>query len=693
MSYSPQRVISCLGYGRRPTPPPSPKPARNRQGRKNNRATMKSWAVKRAAREREQAQQEREAAYLANGGAIRPPAAGLEDGERWDGRQPSPPARVEDSFVAVNSNGEWTQPTAAGRFYPRGRYFTGQLASGQAREATPPAPAVRAKPLVEPTWPRARELFHQGRYYADEHSWGHAPRERASTPPAPAERAKPLVEPTWPHSRELFHQGRYYGDQHSWGHAPRARASTPPAPAERKPLVEPTWPHAVDAFQRGRYCADKRAWGFAPRPESPPRPVKRERSLSLSPSARDAKRARLPCTAESSRRDPRSTTDHHHRHHRAAATPRRASPSSSSAAAMGDSYRPPPPPPEFTGRSEGGLRDHEFGFDHPHKLPAGGDSYRPHDSDRSRRGFRGGPGGARGGRGRGRGQPLWQTFQAHDRKLMTSGLGRQPTPELLAGMNSSGMELMPDDNDAVKAEPDDGSDREMSISDDGERRPQPKVGISLRQSPTTADRQTFDEEGLEIVEGKDFVDTERKRQDVIEMIRAYKAKVQGERQAELNRDKVAANDDFISLTFDEPGAESSSSSEDEGDARGGKSRRLNDGSRDDTGTRPFSHRDHHFGMPTPRDAPADAGPPRPASSVNAPPPGYSKDRKNGTRGGLFDVPSTRKRKHHEVTGKAQNGLVLDGNVQDTFVAKPGIDPYPWMQIGADHSRTKEPVMW
>ncbi|KAF8242688.1 hypothetical protein K440DRAFT_607076 [Wilcoxina mikolae CBS 423.85] len=426
----------------------------------------------------------------------------------------------------------------------------------------------------------------------------------------------------------------------------------------------------------------------------------------------------------------------------------------------GDSYRPRPrsrsrqrsrqrsrerSPRGFTGNSKSRYRDQEFQFEHEKHLPSRpsrelygnryggrdrnrGDSYRPSDP-RAARGGR-----DRGGRG---GAPFkrrpFVPLPAHDRPILNFDY-KEKTPELMPGMVTSGWEKeeAKEKNEAESGEPMEMSDQE----DEGETVPitKPAATIDLVAATTTVEK-TEDTasavaptpvaivngvEKLEVTDGKEYVEADKKRMDVITMIRQAKAKAAAEKA--VQKDRVAANDDFISLDF---GDEKPSSESDHEDQR--KMRRLNDSTKaplELPPDRPFSHKENIHGVYVPKN-PIDDGPPGvgPLSRAGKlpPPPGPDKRTRNALRKrgrgrdsdsdssdeddydphllrdpaipvpDLHpDVPKNRKRKFDEVSRGNQK---IDGNIKWELRPKPGISHIPWTEAAKDHSRTLKLSMW
>lgn len=243
-------------------------------------------------------------------------------------------------------------------------------------------------------------------------------------------------------------------------------------------------------------------------------------------------------------------------------------------------------------------------------------------------------------------------------------------------------------------------------------------------------------EKLEIVEGKEFVEADKKRLDVIAMIRQAKAKAAADK---AKQDSVAANADFISLNFDDekPSSPPESGGGDDGDDLAQdrrKMRRLNDSSKappDRPHDRPFSHKEAIHGVYVPKQ-PVDDGPPGVGPLSRAaklpPPPGLdarrpkwkkrhhhdsASDSCSGDDGDdddgadddeydtellpistdqiqahHLDVPLARKRKYDEIS---KNNI--SGNIKYELRPKPGVNPIPWNADAKDHSRTLHMSAW
>jgi non-canonical poly(A) RNA polymerase PAPD5/7 len=372
------------------------------------------------------------------------------------------------------------------------------------------------------------------------------------------------------------------------------------------------------------------------------------------------------------------------------------------------------------------------------------DSYRP----QHQRGARGGRGGNRGGRG---GAPFKKThLPAHDRPILSFDY-REKTPELMPGMVTAGFELLNDEGNGEEE-----GEAPMEHSEDDE--PATATASTAPEEPAaSAAQESGDgklatltvptangvvEKKLEVIEGKEFVEADKKRIDVIAMIRQAKAKAAAEK--ETKKDSVAANDDFISLNFDDnkpSRKEPESESDEERDYDDHKKRRrLNDRTRatpdlPEDAPRPFSHRESLHGPYVPKE-PEDGGPPGVAPGVGplsragklAPPPGPSpevrkalgkrrrgrgaspsdydsyddsdyeeynpEDLDVGGVGGFDfdgpDIPRSRKRKHDKISS---GGNKVDGNITRQWRVKPGIQSSPWMNGAVDHSRSLKMTTW
>jgi len=403
---------------------------------------------------------------------------------------------------------------------------------------------------------------------------------------------------------------------------------------------------------------------------------------------------------------------------------------------MGDSYRPRvrsrSPRRGFTGSANSNYRDRDFQFEHPRHLPARTQendlqSYR----DRGRRGdnFRpGSRGGGRGGRARGGRndrEPFRRTsyvpLPAHNRPILNVDF-REKTPELLPGMVTTG-EFETGEEEDDDEEPMEMSENEGSFTNGDPATLVEPVPEKLADPITETNS---DGPKIEVVEGQEFVEADKKRMDVIQMIRQSKAKLAAEREKEAKKDSVAANDDFISLNFgDEGKSRFESESEDEG---GRKKRKLDDNSKaivqppgiyqDAQNGKLFSHKEHLHGPYVPKE-PLDEGPPGISTLSRTakllPPPGPSNNIRTALRKRSIDpysseemgnynsnsdddhdpenlrhehrdVPQTRKRKYDEIS----KGKNLDGNVKPELRPKAGIDHIPWAQ---DHSKTLHMTSW
>jgi non-canonical poly(A) RNA polymerase PAPD5/7 len=409
---------------------------------------------------------------------------------------------------------------------------------------------------------------------------------------------------------------------------------------------------------------------------------------------------------------------------------------------MGDSYRPRvrsrSPRRGFTGGANSNYRDRDFQFEHPRNLPA-----RTHESepqsyrDRGRRSdnFRpGSRGGGRGGRARGGKndrEPFRRTsyvpLPAHNRPILNVNF-REKTPELLPGMVTTGEFETGEEEDDSEEEDDDEEPTAMSENEEPFTNEDPATLIEPVPEKLTGPITEMNSDGpkIEVVEGQEFVEADKKRMDVIQMIRQSKAKLAAEREKEAKKDSVAANDDFISLNFgDEEKSRLESQSENEG---GRKRQKLNDQSKaavqppriyqDVPNGKQFSHREHLHGPYVPKE-PLDEGPPGIGTLSRAvklpPPPGPSNNIRTALRKRSIDpysseetddyefdsgddydpenlrhehhdVPQTRKRKYDEIS----KGKNLDGNIKPELRPKAGIDPIPWAR---DHSKTLHMTSW
>lgn len=228
-------------------------------------------------------------------------------------------------------------------------------------------------------------------------------------------------------------------------------------------------------------------------------------------------------------------------------------------------------------------------------------------------------------------------------------------------------------------------------------------------------------------------DPDRPKVDVIQMIRAAKAKAAAGKKDNEPKDQVAANDDFISFDFGEPEKEKESDEESIDDGRAGKKRRMNlEGDAEDVevgdinansnvdGSRPFSHREALHGAYVPR----DEGPPGVEGYRTGdlpPPPGlaekkekkrkreadrrrrksgddlyddYDSDEESDSDVDLGDLPQKRKRKHAEIS-RAGGKNCADGNVTAEWrVRDTTMNPTPWIAAsGVDHSQSVDMMNW
>ncbi|KAL7275436.1 hypothetical protein RUND412_001624 [Rhizina undulata] len=412
------------------------------------------------------------------------------------------------------------------------------------------------------------------------------------------------------------------------------------------------------------------------------------------------------------------------------------------------------PPPQFTGRPDAPHDNYDFTFSHSRQPPTGPagstDSYRPRYNGDRRGGRRAGEG--RGGVQRPPFSPRRERWKkptpipAHERPILYFD-SKEKTPELMEGMETSwGFNKLTEDQDQdgnslAAGEGDDlEEDVEMEISDGDEEK---------GEEQDKQDQATNGKGTLRVIEGQDFVEEEKKRTDVIEMIRSAKNKLA---QTDQPRNAIAENDDFIPLSFDFPNevpppspSEEEELDEDSSDRRqngGRKLRKLNDGRRSQVDEeeeimeekKPFSHRDHFYAQFPPKNV--DNGPPGASISARGPlppPPGLGeslkfnnlaskdsdkklpsvvkKEEQNDnytwvpsedeehksptpkkSRQAVADVPS-RKRKRSDRYGKKLVHKVIDGNIVDDYVVVDGIDPLPWMKRGGDHSRCLDMCDW
>lgn len=373
------------------------------------------------------------------------------------------------------------------------------------------------------------------------------------------------------------------------------------------------------------------------------------------------------------------------------------------------------------------------------------DSYRPQHY------HRGGRGAGRGGRG---GLPFKKKLPlpAHDRPILSFDY-KEKTPELMPGMITAGFELVHNEEELGSQEEGGSRAEEVPMEYSEDDAPAATAAPGHIASGETPVSTTPVQEGgkvatvlvsvandadkkLDVVEGKEFVEADKKRTDVIAMIRQAKAKAAAEK--EVKKDSVAANDDFISLNFDDD--KSQQKSESESDEEHGyddhrKRRKLNDSTKatpelPEDAPRHFSHRELLHGPYVPKES-SDGGPPGVAPGVGPlsragklpPPPGpsrdvraalgkrrrdrkdspsdydsyddYEEDRDVELAGVEFDfdgpdVPPTRKRKHDLISSGKQKA---DGNITRQWKVKPGVDSTPWMHGAVDHSRSLNMTRW
>ena len=343
----------------------------------------------------------------------------------------------------------------------------------------------------------------------------------------------------------------------------------------------------------------------------------------------------------------------------------------------------------------------------------------------------------------------------------------------MAGMVTGGFEMVAEgdgdededgdgDGDGAQGEGEeeivDGDDAPMEISDEEQARPPAPVAAGggagaaekskkkkkKKKTKTQSEPSTDSSipstvshgvEKLEIVEGKEFVEADKKRLDVITMIRQAKAKAAADK---AKQDSVAANADFISLSFDDgkPKSHGGNDADDLAQDRR-KMRRLNDSSKtapDRPNDRPFSHKEAIHGVYVPKQ-PIDDGPPGVGPLSRAaklpPPPGLDARRPKWKGKGhhrdspsdscsddddydddgddddddeydpellpistdqvqahRLDVPLARKRKYDEISRSD-----ITGNIKYEFRPKPGVNHIPWNTNARDHSRTLHMSVW
>jgi non-canonical poly(A) RNA polymerase PAPD5/7 len=305
---------------------------------------------------------------------------------------------------------------------------------------------------------------------------------------------------------------------------------------------------------------------------------------------------------------------------------------------------------------------------------------------------------------------------AYDRPILSLN-AREKTPELMAGMVTGGEYLVaPDETDGEEggggentAGPEcDANEVEMEFSDSDA-----KHDSAAPPDPAT--------------EADQFVEAEKKRMDVISMIRSFKTKP----LAEKPRNPIAENDDFIPLSFGDerkPRKRFQDKAQDrDQEEDGSKRRKKNDGTTDISPGSKFSHRDNHFSQYEEKQLPRDPGAPGTSDAPNfklSPPSGLSgvktpttksvktpnsresQNRSDSSKAAsgrntsprpphpiskkLLDIPQGRKRKHAEITHRRTE---VDGNITSEYQASHGINPVPWTKIGSDHSRCLSMGAW
>jgi len=359
----------------------------------------------------------------------------------------------------------------------------------------------------------------------------------------------------------------------------------------------------------------------------------------------------------------------------------------------------------FTGRGDPNNLNHEFTYQHQRQMPTETDSYRP--SNRPQDDNRGPPRHPKklGKRPRAKQQPKpppqkWTPVPAHERPILSFNV-REKTPDLLPGMITGGefLSALDGSGDDVGENMCDaaGSDDEVEMDmSDGEN-----SALVVTKAISAAE---------EAVGGE-------KKPDVISMIRSLKAK------AAVGKPKnpVEDNDDFISLSFGDEPIHLDQSDEDSNHKR----RKVN--GKDNRDEPSFSHRHNHFGPP--KDTGPPGLPPRPLTYRKPTPPpqlrdldlqprnrsaqqsksggpsslpnaAHSKHTSFNAAGNLvtqdkgqnrqLDVPKSRKRTYSDMSrGKS----IIDGNITYEYLATPRADPFPWIKMGNDHSRSLSMSNW
>lgn len=376
-------------------------------------------------------------------------------------------------------------------------------------------------------------------------------------------------------------------------------------------------------------------------------------------------------------------------------------------------------PHQFTGRGDPNHSDYQFNFQHQQQLPRETDAYRPQynrapDNEKRSRAPPTGPRRMPNSK-QSNTKQAWvkkPPVPAYDRPILSLN-AREKTPELMAGMITGGEYLVALDEggegeNTAGPEYDANDEVEMEFSD-GE-----DVTVGPVAPPDAAN------------EADQFVEAEKKRMDVISMIRSFKTKA----LAEKPRNPIAENDDFIPLSFGDEGKPKERLQDwdqDRDQEDGYKKRKKNDGTADVSPRSNFSHRDNHYSRYEGKRSPKDLGPPGTSDAPNfklSPPPGLSGVKTTTTRPvkapnnrepqghdhgssaasrrnagprspkpvprRLLDVPQGRKRKHAQITHKRTE---VDGNIKDEYWASPSIDPVPWTKMGGDHSRCLNMGAW
>lgn len=160
--------------------------------------------------------------------------------------------------------------------------------------------------------------------------------------------------------------------------------------------------------------------------------------------------------------------------------------------------------------------------------------------------------GYRGGRG-GR----WQPPAANERKILTTGMDRDITPERLEGMTQGALMFNPDQEES-DSEPEEDTEKQHD-SEDGPSKKR------VRTAQTEADgneKPKWSNPDPYFTLPPVIEDANAKKKDVVELIR--KAKIAAEREKEDATNAVAQNDDFISFAMDEDEEDHISISSDSG---------------------------------------------------------------------------------------------------------------------------------